>query len=63
MKEFVINDDNLKDEDIEMKVVRVKGLIFNSKNQILTAYHLCNIISIPTRTNPMSDCYHQTNEA
>jgi len=39
MKEFVINDDNLKDEDIEMKVVRVKGLIFNSKNQILLVYN------------------------
>lgn len=39
MKEFVINDDNLKDKDIEMKVIRVKGLIFNSKGNILLAFN------------------------
>lgn len=39
MKEFVINDDNLKEEDIEMKVIRVKALILNSKGNILLAYN------------------------
>ena len=39
MKEFVINDDNLRDEDIEMKVIRVKALILNSKGNILLAYN------------------------
>ena len=39
MKEFVINDDNLHEEDIEMKVVRVKALILNSKGNILLAYN------------------------
>lgn len=39
MKEFVINDDNLRDEDIEKKVVRVKALILNSKGNILLVYN------------------------
>ena len=39
MKEFVINDDNLRDEDIEMKVIRVKALILNSKGNILLAFN------------------------
>ena len=39
MKEFVINDDNLHEEDIEMKVVRVKALILNSKGNILLAFN------------------------
>ena len=39
MKEFIINDDNLRDEDIEMKVVRVKALIINSKGNILLAFN------------------------
>ena len=39
MKEFVINDDNLHEEDMEMKVVRVKALILNSKGNILLAFN------------------------
>ena len=39
MKEFIINDDNLQDEDIEMKVVRVKALILNSKGNILLVFN------------------------
>ncbi len=39
MKEFVINDNNLNDEDIEMKVVRVKGLVFNSSGKILLVFN------------------------
>ena len=39
MKEFVINDDDLREEDIEMKVVRVKALILNSKGNILLAFN------------------------
>jgi 8-oxo-dGTP pyrophosphatase MutT (NUDIX family) len=39
MKEFIINDDNLKEEDVEMKVVRVKALILNSKGSILLAFN------------------------
>lgn len=39
MKEFVINDDDLKEEDIEMKVIRVKALILNSKGSILLAFN------------------------
>lgn len=39
MKEFIINDDNLRDEDIEMKVIRVKALILNSNGNILLAFN------------------------
>ncbi len=39
MKEIIINDDQLNDEDIEQKVVRVKGLILNSKGKILLAHN------------------------
>lgn len=39
MKKIIINDNNLKDEDIESKVIRVKGLIINSKGKILLAYN------------------------
>ena len=39
MKEFIINDDNLTEEDIEMKVIRVKALILNSKGNILLAFN------------------------
>ena len=39
MKEFVINDDNLTEEDIESKVIRVKALILNSSGNILLAYN------------------------
>lgn len=39
MKEFVINDDNLNEEDIEMRVIRVKALILNSEGNILLAFN------------------------
>lgn len=39
MKEFIINDDNLTDEEIEMKVIRVKALILNSRGSILLAFN------------------------
>ena len=39
MKEIIINDYNLTDEDMEDKVVRVKGLIINSKGKILLAHN------------------------
>lgn len=37
MREIFINDDNLQENDINYTVVRVKGLIINSKNEILLA--------------------------
>ena len=39
MKEIVINDSGLTDEDIETKVIRVKGLLLNSKGKILLAHN------------------------
>ena len=33
----IFNDDNLKDEEMDGKVVRVKSFIINSKNEILVA--------------------------
>ena len=39
MKEIIINDHHLQEDDIEMKVVRVKGLILNSKGKILLAHN------------------------
>lgn len=39
MKEIIINDDNLTDEDMESSVVRVKGLIINSRGKILLAHN------------------------
>ena len=39
MKEIVINDHQLTMDDIEMKVIRVKGLIINSKGKILLAHN------------------------
>ena len=39
MKKIIINDNNLKDEDIEKKVIRVKALIINSNNKILLAHN------------------------
>lgn len=42
MKVIFINKDNLKDEDIDEEVVRVKGLLVNSNNEILLGYsHNC----------------------
>lgn len=39
MREIIINDNNLKDEDISEKVIRVKGLMINSKGKILLAHN------------------------
>ena len=39
MKKIVINDDNLNNESMEMEVIRVKGLIINSKGKILLAHN------------------------
>ena len=39
MKEIIINDNQEKEEAMEMKVIRVKGFIFNSKGQILLAHN------------------------
>ncbi len=39
MKTIIINDNNLTDEDIEREVIRVKGLIINSKGKILLAHN------------------------
>lgn len=38
MKEIIYNEDNLKEEDIDELVVRTKGLIINSKNEISLGY-------------------------
>lgn len=38
MKEIVINDYNLKEEDMTELVQRVKIMIINSKNEVLLAY-------------------------
>ena len=39
MEEIVFNVNNLKDEDIESEVIRVKALIINSSNKILLAHN------------------------
>ena len=39
MKTIIINDNNLKDEEIERKVVRVKGLLLNSKGKIMLVHN------------------------
>lgn len=38
MKKIFYNDDNLKSEDIDETVIRLKALIVNSNNQILLGY-------------------------
>ncbi|MBQ9019018.1 MAG: NUDIX domain-containing protein [Bacilli bacterium] len=38
MKEIIYNHDNLKDEDIDEVVIRTKGLLINSKNEITLGY-------------------------
>ena len=38
MKEIFINNDKLKDEEIDENVTRVKSLLINDKNQILLGY-------------------------
>ena len=39
MKELIINKNNLSDRDISKKVIRVKGLVINSKGKILLAHN------------------------
>ena len=39
MKEIIINDDHLIDQDIETNVVRVKGIILNSQGKVLLAHN------------------------
>ena len=39
METIIINDNNLNDDDIESKVIRVKGLIINSSGKILLAHN------------------------
>ncbi len=38
MKERVINPDNLSDEDIDFVVIRVKAIIVNDNNEVLTSF-------------------------
>ena len=38
MKEFITNDNNLKEEDVTEIVKRVKVLIINSSNEVLLGY-------------------------
>lgn len=39
MRKIVINENHLKESEMEMKVIRVKGLLFNSKGKILLAHN------------------------
>lgn len=39
MRQIIINENHLEDIDIESKVIRVKGLILNSKGKILLAHN------------------------
>ena len=39
MKKIFINDDNLEIEDLDYEVIRVKGLVVNSKNEVLIAFN------------------------
>ncbi|MBR6113129.1 MAG: NUDIX hydrolase [Bacilli bacterium] len=39
MRQIVINENNLTDEDIELNVVRVKALLINSQGKILLAHN------------------------
>lgn len=39
MKKIVINDNDLNNDSIEMEVIRVKGLLINSKGKILLAHN------------------------
>ena len=53
MEKIIINDNNLSDNDIEMIVIRVKGLILNSSGKILLA-HNNNTYQFPG--GHMDDC-------
>lgn len=39
MKQILINENNLKEEDLESTVIRVKGMIINSNKEILLAHN------------------------
>lgn len=39
MKRILLNDDNLKEEELDFEVIRVKGLIINSAGDILIAHN------------------------
>lgn len=39
MKEIIINDSHLTEDEMDDKVIRVKALIFNSKGEILLAHN------------------------
>ena len=39
MKRVLINDENLKENELDFEVIRVKGLIINSKGEILIAHN------------------------
>lgn len=39
MKQIFINDNNLTESDIEYSVIRVKGMLVNSSNEILIAHN------------------------
>lgn len=39
MREVIINDNNLRDDEIESEVIRVKGLLLNSRGKILLAHN------------------------
>lgn len=39
MRRILLNDDNLKEEELDFEVIRVKGLIINSAGDILIAHN------------------------
>lgn len=39
MKKIFINDDNLEIEDLDYEVIRVKGLVVNSRDEVLIAFN------------------------
>lgn len=39
MKQILINEDNLKEDDMEATVIRVKAIIINSKSEVLIAHN------------------------
>lgn len=39
MRKIIINDDELEENEIELKVIRVKGIILNSSGKILLAHN------------------------
>ena len=39
MKKVLINDDNLDIDDLDYEITRVKGIVINSKNEVLIAFN------------------------